>query len=65
NVAALADPPRLVKQETATLTPEQARTFLATIETHRLYALVSVAVSLGLRQGEILGLRWQDVSSGC
>jgi integrase len=61
NVAALADPPRVVRAETVSLTPEQARTFLAAIASHRLYPLVSVAVSLGLRQGEILGLRWSDV----
>lgn len=61
NVAALADPPRVVKKESATLTPDQARTFLGKLAGHRLYTLVSVAISLGLRQGEILGLRWQDV----
>jgi integrase len=33
---------------------------------NRLGAIVSVATALGLRQGEALGLRWQDVDSdGC
>jgi len=61
NVAALADPPRVVRKEVEALTPDQARAFLEAIADHRLYALVAVAVSLGMRQGEILGLRWQDV----
>lgn len=61
NVAALADPPRVTKREVQALTPDQAKAFLAAIAEHRLYALVAVAVSLGLRQGEILGLRWVDV----
>ncbi|MBM3740435.1 MAG: site-specific integrase [Acidobacteria bacterium] len=61
NVAALADPPRVVRKEVDALTPDQARTFLEAIRGHRRYALVAVAVSLGMRQGEILGLRWQDV----
>ena len=41
--------------------PAQARTFLATQHGHRLYPLIAVAVSCGLRSGEILGLRWQDL----
>ncbi len=61
NAAALADPPRSVRSETQTLTPGQARTFLASILEHRLYPLFAVALSCGLRQGEILGLRWKDL----
>jgi integrase len=43
------------------LTPEEARTFLTAAKGHRLEALYAVALTLGLRQGEALGLRWQDV----
>jgi integrase len=43
------------------LTVEQARTFLAAIRGDRLEALYLVALGCGLRQGEILGLRWSDV----
>lgn len=42
-------------------TPEQARTLIAATRHHRLGAIVSVATALGLRQGEALGLRWQDI----
>jgi len=61
NVAATAKPPRVVEKEMRTLTPEEARRFLATAADHRLGALFTVAVSLGVRQGEILGLGWQHV----
>ncbi len=61
NVATLVEPPRHVAQEIQPLTPEQARTLIAAAEHARLGALVSVALALGLRQGEALGLRWTDV----
>lgn len=62
NVAALVDSPRVVKHEIKPLTPSQARTLLATAREHRHGALITVAVALGLRQGEALGLRWEDVN---
>ena len=61
NVAALTDPPRHRTRQIEPLTPEQASTLLAAVAGHRLEALITVAVGLGLRQGEALGLRWQDV----
>lgn len=61
NVATLVRPPRAERHELHTLTPEQARTFLAAIRGQRLEALYSVALAVGLRQGEALGLLWEDV----
>lgn len=61
NVATLVGPPRIQRKEIRSFTPEEARTFLEAIKGERLEALFSVALSLGLRQGEALGLRWQDV----
>ena len=61
NVATLADPPRVQRFEVKPLSPEQARAFLEAARGDRLEALYSVAVPLGLRLGEALGLRWQDV----
>jgi integrase len=61
NVARLVDPPRIERKTINPLTPEEARKFLAAIRGHRLEALFSVALALGLRQGEALGLRWEDV----
>src|SRR5258708_15394665 len=61
NVARLVDRPRMERKPINPLTPDEARKFLASIRGHRLEALFSVALALGLRQGEALGLRWQDV----
>jgi len=61
NVAALVDPPRHRTKEIQPLTPEQARTLIQHAKEHRLGALVSVGTAVGLRLGEALGLRWQDV----
>jgi integrase len=43
------------------LTVTQARAILKAAPAHRLGALYVLAVCLGLRRGELLGLRWQDV----
>jgi integrase len=61
NVAKLVDSPRVPRREMATLDEAQARRFLATAKGERLEALYSVALSLGLREGEALALRWSDV----
>lgn len=61
NVAALTDPPRGKRPEVQPLSPAQARVFLDAARGDRLEALYSVALALGLRQGEALGLHWADV----
>ncbi|MEX2536369.1 MAG: site-specific integrase [Trueperaceae bacterium] len=42
-------------------TPEQVHTFLCAAKGHRLFAAFFLALSTGMRHGEILGVRWQDV----
>lgn len=61
NAAALASPPRQVKVERRTVTPDEAKRLLAVAETDRLGGLYRLALTLGMRQAEILGLRWADV----
>ena len=61
NVARLVDRPRIQRKQIKPLTPDEARSFLAAVRGHRLEALFSVALALGLRQGEALGLRWDDI----
>ena len=61
NVAKLVDPPRVPKHEITPLTPEQARQLIETAEDDRHLALYVTALGTGLRQGELLGLRWEDV----
>ena len=62
NAAALTDPPRYRAREIQPLTPDQARTLLEVVAGHRLEALISVGLGLGLRRGEALGLRWDAVN---
>src|SRR5919107_2252568 len=61
NVADDVDPPKVHKEEVRPLTKEQARKLLETARGDRLEALYVVAVQCGLRQGELLALRWEDV----
>lgn len=61
NAAGLADTPSVSEREVRALTPDDARSLLAAVEGDRLAALFTVALALGLRQSEALGLRWADV----
>ena len=60
NVAKLAEPPPAPKSSGSVqpLTPIEARDFLAAVSGHRLEALYGVALAIGLRRGEALGLEW-------
>jgi len=61
NVARLVKPPRAVRHEMAALRPEQARRLLETAVGDPLEGLYVLALTTGMRQGELLALRWADV----
>ena len=61
NVASLVDSPRVEQRDPTVFTSDQARAFMAAIEEDRLAALYHVALALGMRQGEILGLCWDAI----
>jgi integrase len=61
NVADLVKSPRATRFKAATLDQKQAKGLLKAASKHRLGALFSVALAVGLRLGEALGLRWEDV----
>jgi len=61
NVVTLVDPPTVKKVQVRPLTPEQARTLLEHVRGDRYEALYIVALATGMRQGELLGLAWEDV----
>ncbi len=50
--------------ETTPFTSEEAQRFLRAAEDDRLGALFTIAVSLGLREGEVCGLKPEDVDLG-
>ena len=61
NAAASVKPPQARKEEIQPLSRDEVRSFLDTVAGDRLEALYVVAISAGLRQGELLGLRWEDL----
>jgi integrase len=61
NVAQLVDAPKVERPASQPFTPDEARAFLAAIKGERLEAMYLTAITLGLRQGELLGLTWEDV----
>jgi integrase len=71
NVATLVDPPTKIRVEHHPLTAEQSRDLIAgtagdpasdpPVPPDRLHALYALAITTGMRQGELLALRWTDV----
>jgi len=61
NVAALATVPPTRRPEFAVLSAEQIRQLRLALEEHRLNALFTTGALLGLRRGELIGLKWIDV----
>lgn len=61
NVATMVDGPRVEPHAPEVWTPEQARQLLHVVAGDRLEAAYVLALSLGLRLGELLGLHWQAI----
>ena len=61
NLAALAKPPRTPRSEVKALSPVEANKLLATARSDRLRAVWVIALSLGLRRSELLGLSWSGI----
>ncbi|MDP1792545.1 MAG: Arm DNA-binding domain-containing protein, partial [Acidimicrobiales bacterium] len=61
NPCDFADPPRHVKPEMRVWTTDELRQFLTFVADDELYPLWLLFATTGLRRGEALGLRWQDV----
>jgi integrase len=61
NAATSVKPPQARREEMQPLSRDQVRTFLDTVRGDRMEALYVLAVTAGLRQGELLALKWEDV----
>src|SRR2546421_653383 len=61
NVAKLVDLPHAERYEGQILTVEQARKLLEAARGSNLDALLLVALTTGMRRGELVALRWNDV----
>jgi len=61
NPCELVDPPSPRKKPMRTLTPGELEVLLENASSNQFYPVYYTAVSSGLRQAELLGLRWRDI----
>ncbi|MCX5391290.1 site-specific integrase [Streptomyces sp. NBC_00094] len=61
NVATLVEPPRAKARELSPWSLDETLDFLAAARRDPLYAAFVLAITMGLRRGELVGLRWADV----
>ena len=64
NVARRASPPKVRKVDISPPSPATVKRILAVIDDPHFRLFVGLAAVTGARRGELLGLRWQDVSDG-
>lgn len=62
NVCDMVTAPRRAYHEMRVLTIEQAQKLLATAKGHKLETLFVLALATGMRRGEVLALKWQDIN---
>jgi integrase len=61
NVAELVDPPPVASAEISILRPGDVQAVLGGLQCRFLYTIAAVALATGMRRGELLALRWQDL----
>lgn len=61
NPASKAKLPRESKKEMQVFNKEQIQALLTFVEGHKLECIVTLALATGMRQGELLALRWSDI----
>jgi integrase len=61
NVCDAVKPPKVERKEITPLDRQQAKPLLEAASGDRLEALYVLAVHTGMREGELLGLKWEDV----
>ncbi|MFF3253915.1 tyrosine-type recombinase/integrase [Actinacidiphila glaucinigra] len=61
NVVSIVEPPQVEPRDLSPWSLDETLDFLAAARADPLYAAFVIAIALGFRRGEIIGLRWQDV----
>jgi integrase len=59
--AAMSTPVTVKRSERRSLSPAQAKRLMETLETCPMGTLFTVMLTTGMRRGEALGLRWEDI----
>jgi integrase len=62
NIVDGVDPPKAPKKEIKPLSEEQVKRLLEAAQGDKLEALYVLAITTGMRSGELLGLQWEDVN---
>jgi len=62
NSAELVEKPRIQKKEMKVWTIDEVKTFLEISKSSRYHIAFVLALTTGMRRGEILGLRWKDIN---
>lgn len=62
NPASLVDSPKVAKSEINVWDTDEVKRLLDTTKSSRYYIAFLLAVTTGMRRGEILGLRWKDIN---
>ena len=58
----MADLPRIKRREAKIITREQAQRLIAAAKGTQLETIVILAITTGMRHGEIIGLSWHDIN---
>ncbi len=61
NVCDAVSLPSETSHKVVPLTPEQAQHLIAVVKGHKLEALITLALTTGMRLGELTGLQWNDI----
>jgi integrase len=61
NVVTLVEPPSVESRDLSPWSLDETLAFLTAARADSLYAAFVLAIALGFRRGEIVGLRWQDL----
>jgi len=61
NAADAVEPPKIVKKEIEYMKKDQVNKFIECIKGSPDYPVIAAAIFTGMRQGELLGLKWENV----
>lgn len=61
NVSERVEAPRKNEYEARVFNEEEMQKFLTAIQNHPLYVLLLIDIATGMRRGEIVGLKWNDI----